>query len=364
MEQERVATSDMEAWEDQWGAIDDGADVADARGVEDRMDDVGIVGSKLREPPNPGSLCPPADRIAHLPPPLRWLRVQACHTTSHRSPSVAGVAPSFSLASWNVHCGVDGWGRPFDVGALGADLGADIVLVQESWRPSSGLSSAGKIAEAMGAELVETVLAPGRRGRPHQDAGPTWHQPGSTFGGDHSLYLDPPSASTQRSNPPARYDEAEPGDWCIAIVSKLPVVNVRTFPLGQLRRDAANRKLLVVDAVIDGRPVTVATAHLAHLTQGSHRQFRALRHTLRGLGGPRSATVAGGDMNCWGPLVSLQVPRWRRAVRGPTWPAWRPHSQLDHLLVGGGLRVVSGEVVEETASDHLPIRVVLELGGD
>ena len=178
------------------------------------------------------------------------------------------------------------------------------------------------------------------------------------------MYLDPPTASTQRSNPPARYDEAEPGDWCIAIVSKLPVVNVRTFPLGQLRRDAANRKLLVVDAVIDGRPVTVATAHLAHLTQGSHRQFRALRHALNGLGGPRSATVAGGDMNCWGPLVSLQVPRWRRAVRGPTWPAWRPHSQLDHLLVGGGLRVVSGEVVEETASDHLPIRVVLELGGD
>lgn len=265
------------------------------------------------------------------------------------------MEPSFTVASWNVHCGVDGWGRPFDVARRGAALDADVILVQESWRPAHGDSSAGLIAKAMGARLVETPLAQGRRGRPHEGAGTSWFQPGSTFGGDHSLYLETPARAS------SRYDEAEEGEWCIAIVSRLALDGVQTIPLDKLRRDAAQRQLLVAEARVEKETVTIATTHLAHLTQGSHRQFRTMHQALHDLGGPHSPTVLGGDMNCWGPLVSLQVPSWRRAVRGRTWPAWRPHSQLDHLLVGRALRVLHSEVMTDPASDHLAIRSRLAL---
>ena len=40
-------------------------------------------------------------------------------------------------------------------------------------------------------------------------------------------------------------------------------------------------------------------------------------------------------MNLWGPPIHAFLGQWQRAVKGKTWPAWRPHSQLDHILVRG-----------------------------
>ena len=60
-------------------------------------------------------------------------------------------------------------------------------------------------------------------------------------------------------------------------------------------------------------------------------------------------------MNCWAPPLRMLLPGWQRGVTGPTWPAWRPHSQLDHLLVGQRLAVLDGSVMSATASDHLPV---------
>jgi hypothetical protein len=40
------------------------------------------------------------------------------------------------VASFNVHGGVDGFGRPFDVIAACGELDADLVVLQESWSPA------------------------------------------------------------------------------------------------------------------------------------------------------------------------------------------------------------------------------------
>ncbi len=47
---------------------------------------------------------------------------------------------------------------------------------------------------------------------------------------------------------------------------------------------------------------------------------------------------------------------------GRTWPAWRPHSQIDHILVRGALRPVDGRVLPDSGSDHRPVRAELEVG--
>jgi endonuclease/exonuclease/phosphatase (EEP) superfamily protein YafD len=68
-------------------------------------------------------------------------------------------------------------------------------------------------------------------------------------------------------------------------------------------------------------------------------------------------------MNTWGPMVvTLFMPGWRRAVVGRTWPAWRPHSQIDHILVRGALQPVHGEVLPDGGSDHRPVRAELRIG--
>ncbi|HEX7521178.1 MAG TPA: hypothetical protein VF441_03870, partial [Acidimicrobiia bacterium] len=61
------------------------------------------------------------------------------------------------------------------------------------------------------------------------------------------------------------------------------------------------------------------------------------------------------------PAVSAMLPGWRRPVRGRSWPSHRPHSQIDHVLLGPGIEALDAGVLDDVGSDHLPIRVTLDL---
>src|SRR5205814_9209819 len=112
---------------------------------------------------------------------------------------------------------------------------------------------------------------------------------------------------------------------------------------------------------IEGTTVEAVGLH----TSSQARKLAPARHLLnlrRQLpnGGPQNLA---GDFNCWGPPISAMMPGRRRPVRGRTYPSKRPHSQIDHVLVRGGVVGVDGEVLAETPSDHRPIRTRLRLVG-
>jgi endonuclease/exonuclease/phosphatase (EEP) superfamily protein YafD len=87
-----------------------------------------------------------------------------------------------------------------------------------------------------------------------------------------------------------------------------------------------------------------------------------LRRLARLLPAPGTAAVVAGDCNFWGPGVETLLPGWRRAVRGRTWPARAPHSQIDHVLTRpGDVAVLSGRVLADVGSDHRAIRVELAI---
>jgi endonuclease/exonuclease/phosphatase (EEP) superfamily protein YafD len=72
--------------------------------------------------------------------------------------------------------------------------------------------------------------------------------------------------------------------------------------------------------------------------------------------------IVAGDCNFWGPGVRAFFRGWHRAVRGRTWPAAHPHSQIDHVLVRpADVEVLDGRVLPDLGSDHLPVRVELRL---
>jgi endonuclease/exonuclease/phosphatase family metal-dependent hydrolase len=265
------------------------------------------------------------------------------------------------VASFNVHAGVDAWGRPFDVTAAATSLGADVLLLQETWTPQGGIGIAPAIAAAIGGSAHETTLGEGRRALPHPRAPATWHRRWSRVDGDHAVFLDSVRPLRRSLAGSERYTTAEPGSLSLAIVSKLPVRSTAVFELPRLRRDRVRRTVLEAQLELDDEVLTVVCVHMSHLTHGSPRHFKALRAELDRLGGWRSTTVVGGDMNLWGPGVSLQLPRWRRAVKAKTWPAWRPHSQIDHLLVGHGLVVEGHRASGELGSDHLAVVARLRL---
>jgi endonuclease/exonuclease/phosphatase family metal-dependent hydrolase len=260
-----------------------------------------------------------------------------------------------SIASFNIHAGVDGWGRPYDIVEACRTVDADVLVLQESWGPKGEPSSAELVAQHLGYSLTEQTLGGGRRCLPNVAAANSWKRPLDWRGTGHALLLDEKRPLPNRMTRSDRYRQAEPGRWSLALLSRNPVLSVRFFPYSDLARDVVHRGVLI--AALEG--FTLAATHMSHLSVGSPVQFRQLARLLNEhVTGP---AVLAGDMNLWGPPVRRLLPGWRPGVRGASWPSWRPHSQLDHLLVRGPLEVTGSAVLALTVSDHRPVRITVAL---
>ncbi|HLG68656.1 MAG TPA: endonuclease/exonuclease/phosphatase family protein [Acidimicrobiales bacterium] len=265
------------------------------------------------------------------------------------------------VASFNVHAGVDGWGRPFDVVEACRSLSADVVVLQEAWSSPGGDDMAAGVAAALGFSTVFRPLAGGRRALPAPSADRRWKPARSWRGAHHAIYLDSERPLPRSVTGSARYREAVPGRWGICVLSRHPLHDVTGIDLGRLPGDRVRRAVIVGRYEVGGRRLVVAGTHMSHLFFGSPAHFLRLRQVLGDLAGDDPAVLLG-DMNLWGPAVAAFT-GWRRAVRGRTWPAWRPHSQIDHILVNGSVHTSEGRVCRVGRSDHLAVSARLTLAG-
>jgi endonuclease/exonuclease/phosphatase family metal-dependent hydrolase len=232
---------------------------------------------------------------------------------------------SLSIATFNTHWGVTLAGRPFDVVGASVALEPDVLILQESWRPNGEPGYAATIAAHLGGELHEVPMMSDRN----------------------------PARPKHLAIPPG-----PAGDCGLAVISRLPVRARHVFDLGHAPGDAIPRRfgLALTVELPNGRGVTVAGVHASHRLWGSLPQLERLDTALRDLGGP---TVIAGDCNMWGPPVAAVLRGRRRAVRGRTWPAPRPHSQIDHIWIDRHLRALDGRVGDDVGSDHRPVRATL-----
>jgi endonuclease/exonuclease/phosphatase family metal-dependent hydrolase len=225
-----------------------------------------------------------------------------------------------TVASFNTHWGVHRSGRSFDVVRPSLALDADVLVLQEVWRPNGGPCFVVAIAEGMGASVHEAI-----------------------FMSDHN-----PARPRQLVPPPG-----PPGTCGIAMLSRFPVCNVRDIELPHAQGDVVEqRHSLLVTVSVDGVLVTIAGMHASHRLWGSLPQVKLVNRALIESGNP---SVLAGDLNMWGPVVGLVLPNRTRAVRGRTWPARHPHSQIDHLWIDGALTSLDSGIAPATESDHRPI---------
>jgi len=238
--------------------------------------------------------------------------------------------PELTVVSFNTHAGVGP--RRFDrdeydlVGVLRA-FDADVIVLQESWTPDEGDSAVDKAAAELGAEV-------------------------------HEL---PTGRAVRQPWPHIARSGAERGTVGVAVVTRFPAERVGVLPLGPTFADPSPRRgALHLRLDVEGTPLDLVALHLtSRLPHGPLQQLWRLRHQLPPRGRP---AVVAGDHNLWGPGVLALLPGWRRAVRGRTWPAHRPHSQIDHILVRPEIEVLEGEVLPPVGSDHRPVRARLRLG--
>jgi endonuclease/exonuclease/phosphatase family metal-dependent hydrolase len=266
-----------------------------------------------------------------------------------------GPGPDVVVASFNVHAGIDGWARPFDVAAACRRIDADVVVVQEDWVPEGAPGVAAVVGQALGYSVITAAMATGRRSLPHASPGGGWGPLLDRDAESHAFFLDGHRPRPTWAGSP-RYAEAQPGALGLAMLSRLPILDSGVIELGRHPRDRCDRRALVLHLENEGSSLTVVGTHMPHLPTGARAAFGRLRRELSSVPG---GIALAGDMNLWGPPVRAMFRGWRPAVRGATWPSGRPHSQIDHILVRGPVEAVSGEVLPERGSDHRPVRARL-----
>lgn len=273
-------------------------------------------------------------------------------------------APSLSarstltVASLNVHAGMDRHHVPFDVVDACRSLESDVVVLQEAWWPVGGVGHVVEVAAALGYHWRWVPFGTGVLAGPASGRQPArwWRR------------RREPTVRLERDGPPGapgvrRHEQRWPalpgqGQLGLAVLSRHAVARSHVVRLPQLRRDRACRFALVVGIQVGDREVQVIGVHLGHLSHGSIAQYLALRRAVDGVG---ALQLVAGDMNLWGPVVERLLPGWRRTVIGRTWPAHMPVAQPDHILVASGFSVVGSRVCSAVGSDHRPIRVELAL---
>jgi endonuclease/exonuclease/phosphatase family metal-dependent hydrolase len=230
------------------------------------------------------------------------------------------------LASLNVHCGLDHRARRYPVKNAIAALGADVVVVQENWRPDGQQSLAARAAADCGyPAYAEVDLVSG------------------------------PLAGMDISSAEVPDEE---GAWGLAMMSRVPWPTMNTVALGAAPGDVVgDRYAQVAEIPLGAGSLRIVNVHLTHRILHGPAQLRRL---LAGLGDPVNPAVIAGDLNMCRPTVYLARP-YRPAARGRTFPAHRPLAQLDHILAGPGVTVTDVRTGPPVGSDHLPVQVTLGL---
>ena len=260
------------------------------------------------------------------------------------------------VVTFNIHAGVDGWGRAFDATTVTRELGANLLFVQELWRGEEEdqveALTAGNlqlVAHAALSNCERVTAAPGGRG---------WQSPLALLRGDEGLYFserEPLSARRRQELDHAA--GVQFGTWGVGLFSDYAVISQEVITLPQLRRDKSQR-ILIVARLRDGDHDFYALAiHGAHLSHGSLRQYRFVQGLIDDL--EPLPKILAGDFNCWRPLLRCVLPRWRSGIRGRTWPAWFTHSQIDHVLLRGPWRITARRHFDG-GSDHLGLVVDLD----
>src|SRR6516165_8225611 len=69
-----------------------------------------------------------------------------------------------TVVNYNMHCGMDGWGRPYDYVAAIESFEADVVVLEESWTVAGeDDGQAERTAARLGYQVVTHPIGEGRR---------------------------------------------------------------------------------------------------------------------------------------------------------------------------------------------------------
>jgi len=263
------------------------------------------------------------------------------------------------VAAFNLHAGVDGWGRPTRALDVIKELDADILILPEIWRGDDGVDFYDDLTSSLGLKGAFAPLALAERVTTGVGA-TSWQPRLAHFVGERGLYFQEHRSLTKSQlESRARLQDVETGTWGLGLLTRLEIEDVHVVSLGRLPREKVQRAFVVARLREGDRSFYVLAIHGAHLSHGSYLQYQRITEFVGTLD-PTLPILIGGDFNCWRPLLRLLLPGWTSLAKGRTWPAPRPHSQIDHVLGRGPWKSLMS-FTRDGGSDHLALVTDLEL---
>jgi endonuclease/exonuclease/phosphatase family metal-dependent hydrolase len=264
------------------------------------------------------------------------------------------------VATFNLHAGVDGWGRRSDAVEVAIGLDADVLITPETWRGDDGDDAYATLSSTLAMQGTFVPLTRAERVSTGT-GGRSWQPRLAHFTGEHGLYFteyrDLTASQHHRRLPGA----VETGTWGLSVLTRLPVEEIRVEAIPRQPRERVRRAVIITTLREGERRFHVVALHAAHLSHGSYRQYARIRELVGELD-PSTPVILGGDFNCWRPLLRLFLPGWATLARARTWPGPRPHSQIDHLLGRGPWRVLA-QGSRDGGSDHRALYCDVALDG-
>jgi endonuclease/exonuclease/phosphatase family metal-dependent hydrolase len=156
------------------------------------------------------------------------------------------------------------------------------------------------------------------------------------------------------------------GEYGVGVLSKLPIVAHKTWPLPTQGKREQRVALELVVQPADSEAFIFVCTHLDHSSGENDREKQTA--SLRKLfgNGPRQAILAG-DFNATAarPEMATLLEKWTdvdAAKLTPTIPVSKPTLKIDYIFIQSDSpwKVVSSQVLSEpVASDHLPLVTTL-----
>ncbi|HZU79481.1 MAG TPA: endonuclease/exonuclease/phosphatase family protein, partial [Acidimicrobiales bacterium] len=182
--------------------------------------------------------------------------------------------PRLVVATFNVHGGVDGWGRAYDVVDACRRLEADVLVLQESWTPAEGPALADTVAAALGYEVAGRAMAPVVLYPPDDRDRRGWGPP----------RWPRRSAGIRAGHRSGRGAAVVRGTVGLAMLWRVAARPPEVIELGRIGTDPARRlafSLEVGRGPAPARPaLTVVGTHMSHIRHGSPVQLRRLHRVL------------------------------------------------------------------------------------
>jgi len=262
------------------------------------------------------------------------------------------------VATFNLHAGVDGWGRATAAYEHAISLRPDILICPEMWRGDNGpdffcdfektLSMKGAFAPLTRAERVSTGAGKW-----------SWQPLFAHFSAERGLYYRDVRDLKKIQIRNRSNATLEPGTWGLGLLTKFDIEEINVESLGRLPREKVNRALIIAKLRDGEKSFYVVAVHGAHLSHGSYLQYRRISAIVKLLD-PSLPLLIAGDFNCWRPLLRVLLPGWKTLIRARTYPARFPHSQIDHILGRGPWKKLGG-AASNGGSDHRALVAEIEL---